>query len=994
MRNQWIWICSLAFVLSAYGCSDNQIISNCSDQDCLAAENPDANDSTEGDNNTTAKPDPNEDDRAGVDQENPDIEIPDEPCTGTDDCADVQASCDICTDGEKKCDGNELVICQKNAENCLDWAVMEDCAASDKKCDSQSRSCIGCAETCHAGEKKCASNGIAECTPDADGCAAWTVNEICGAGTFCDEATVSCIPGCTDECKDGETKCGDTEIYACQKGESGCYTWVESEKCEFGKICTGTPAKCDYACGDDCEPFSLVLLPDTQNYTRTANGIYKKQTDWIVKNQKALNIRFVLHMGDVTNDNTKVQYQRAIAAHDVLNKAGIPYSVATGNHEYKKGDSGKKFGSRSRTLFANYFNDNYIKNGFKDSSWFHGFKSTGSMYATFEVGNLKFAVVALEYAPRKDLLCWADNLIQTELKDRYVIITTHGYLSRGATEAANDYTTGYSSGAKPAYTPFGHTGGEVFAELAGRHSNVIMVAGGHVFGIEHRNRPGFNGNSVHETLVDYQAEKPCTSSSCVDSSCEHANDAGNGWMRILTIDPKNTMTADGTLVNNVSATTVSVLDYYQKKGIFYCSSKASNSKLHYYDAKLSGQDHTYQFAFDFSKPIHYQYSTNNDISFGIRDINSDGSGNQYVPAIAVNRTSGSFVAVWEDDHDSADGEGNHDIEGRIFCAGGCQDVKQFTINSTKSGQQRNPDVAMDKDGNFVVVWEDDNDANGTYQIYMRGFDAKGNERFATKTVNSEAAGQQYKPSIAMAPDGNFVVAWEDQSVSKDTPQIYIRGFKADGSELFHDKNVMDKVEGTRKAGDIAMADDGSFVVTWQDDGDGNGTYQVYARGFNADGSGRLPAFAVNTVAKGQQLNPSIGMNASGSFFIAYEDDSDGNGKYLIKARGFDKEGKQIFADTTLSKSGEQTADPVVCVADDNKAVFGWTAKALNENDVQRRVVQKDMTIAAEDTVNRVTEGPQNSPALGCTANGKHVFLFSDDDDQNGSTEIFGRGYNG
>jgi len=40
----------------------------------------------------------------------------------------------------------------------------------------------------------------------------------------------------------------------------------------------------------------------------------------------------------------------------------------------------------------------------------------------------------------------------------------------------------------------------------------------------------------------------------------------------------------------------------------------------------------------------------------------------------------------------------------------------MTVNSVSKGQQRDPIVAMDTDGNFVVVWEDDKDKNGWYQI--------------------------------------------------------------------------------------------------------------------------------------------------------------------------------------------------------------------------------------------------------------------------------------
>ena len=952
----------------------------------------------------------------------------DHPCTGEDcetpctgegcETPDPVKQCeDVCTQDEKKCEGSDLMVCQTGEKGCLDWAVLETCP-EDQFCDETLLECRNCEETCTGGEKRCETNGVSQCTPDAHGCAVWNTTEICKENEHCDEADLKCVPGCVDQCEASQMRCSGQTIESCETSEDGCLNWKVKETCDFGKVCTGDVPKCEYACGDDCEPFSLVIVPDTQYYLayieqkKTNNHLYPKLTQWIADHKDSENIRFVMHMGDMVNSNLKAEYVAAQEAQKILSDAGIPYSVATGNHEYKQGDSGYVYPARSRSLFSSYFNDDFIKSSYagKDLSWFHGFKYGHSMYATFNVGNLKFAVIALEYAPRKDILCWADNLISTELKDHYVILTTHAYL--GSNSRANneneikdsDYyyfdgkTTFY--GDKKTYykyAPYGSSGDDLFRELGARHSNVILMAGGHFCDIANRNRAGYNGNMIHETIVDYQCERPCLSPG-QDKCCSDSTilDNGNGWIRILTIDPKNSLKEDGTLAHNVTAKTVSAFDEYQKAGHFYCG---DTEKTDYnpprYHSSLSGSDHSYTFAIDFSKPIEYQYTNNNDISFGNRSICSKDDGNQNVPAVAVNRTTGAFVAVWENEIN-----GEYDIAGRIFCAGGCEDVPEFDVNTTTSGPQRNPDVAMDKDGNFVVVWEDDFENDGTYQIYMRGFDAKGKERFATKTVNSEAAGQQYTPSIAMADDGRFVVAWEDQSVSKDTPQVYIRGFNADGSEMFHDRNTMDAVAGTRRSPDVAMAPDGNFVVTWSDDTDGNGLYQIYAKGFNADGTERIKHFTVNKDDTGQQYAPSVAMNKAGDFYIIYDDrktDSD----HHINARGFDASGKEIFADQAVSDSNKLDSNPrpVVCLADDRSAVFGWkamvTASEDNEHgDIHRNLADPSGKLKGISKTHYNNVGDQLSPALGCTANGKHVFIFSDDVDGNTYTDVMGTGYNG
>jgi len=75
----------------------------------------------------------------------------------------------------------------------------------------------------------------------------------------------------------------------------------------------------------------------------------------------------------------------------------------------------------------------------------------------------------------------------------------------------------------------------------------------------------------------------------------------------------------------------------------------------------------------------------------------------------------------------------------------------------------------------VVTWEDDADDNGKYQVMARGFTSLGAEAFPDLTVNKESAGQQLNPSVAIASDGGFVVAWEDDMDNNGVYQILSRG---------------------------------------------------------------------------------------------------------------------------------------------------------------------------------------------------------------------------
>jgi hypothetical protein len=72
---------------------------------------------------------------------------------------------------------------------------------------------------------------------------------------------------------------------------------------------------------------------------------------------------------------------------------------------------------------------------------------------------------------------------------------------------------------------------------------------------------------------------------------------------------------------------------------------------------------------------------------------------------------------------------------------------------------------MDSAGNFVVVWQDDLNENGVYEIRASRWDSTGHRLRPDFTVNGSSAGNQRSPRIAMrrggGDDGQFVVVWED-----------------------------------------------------------------------------------------------------------------------------------------------------------------------------------------------------------------------------------------
>ena len=92
----------------------------------------------------------------------------------------------------------------------------------------------------------------------------------------------------------------------------------------------------------DTSPFTVMILPDTQNYSEKYPDTYMEQTRWIAGNMEAENTRFVIHLGDIVqNSDIESEWQVADKAHKVFDEAQppVPYSVVPGNHDVvHKGD--------------------------------------------------------------------------------------------------------------------------------------------------------------------------------------------------------------------------------------------------------------------------------------------------------------------------------------------------------------------------------------------------------------------------------------------------------------------------------------------------------------------------------------------------------------------------------------------------------------------------------------------------------------------------------
>jgi hypothetical protein len=694
------------------------------------------------------------------------------------------------------------------------------------------------------------------------------------------------------------------------------------------------------------QTFTVALIPDPQNYSEFSSyGVYAHQTQWLVDNRAARNVKFAVHLGDITNHDTAVEYDVASAAHTLLDNAGLPYSMTIGNHDIFPSNQAYKRSS----LYANYFGEaRYTGETFYGGAYD---SSNVNNYTYFESGGLRFMVVSVEFAPRKDVVTWANQVIANH-PDRRVIVATHCHMNNNA-----EHVTGCADN----YNLEGRDGVDLWEELIQRHNNVFMSVSGHVQGVSYRQRTGNHGNVVHEILSDFQNEPVLGTG--------HA--LGNGWLRLLTFDPAQ---------NQIRVESLSVEDgncaiFANCRATFYLNyNQATNPTT----TKHNQQSYTVPYDMQSALPA-YAYQAN-DILFKDRMAHTQLTGRHYDPDIAT-APNGNSVAVWEDDNDD---NGVGQIHARGFDPDGNQLFSQLTVNVVSSGQQKHPDVAIDDSGRFVVVWEDDQDGDGSYEIRVRGFNANGSERFSDRMVNVVSSGQQTAPSVACDASGNFVVAWEDDQDGNGLYQILARGFTAAGAQRIAPFTVNSVSAGQQFDPVIGMDADGDFVVAWEDDQDDDANFQIFARGFTATAGNRFTQRALNTNTAGQHTRPSIGMANNGDFVVAWEDDQDANGFYQIYARSLSITGAQRFGVITVNSvsDGQQLA-PDVSMRGDGAFAVVWQDDQ-DEND-SYQILARDFTAAgaqnrADFTVNSDASGQQHLPVTAMDEQGRFLVAWEDDMD--------------
>ena len=256
---------------------------------------------------------------------------------------------------------------------------------------------------------------------------------------------------------------------------------------------------------------TVVVLPDTEGYAKSKSKTFVAMMEWVVDNKDRRNIDYLLHVGDVTNDNYKHEWKYA---REVFAKIDgkIPYILSAGNHDYDH-TPGR----------LTYMNDYFKVANQKKWPTFGGVYEEGKLenhYQFMNINGQKWIVLSLEFGPRNAVIDWA-NRVLAKHKNHLAVVLTHGYLYYD--NARYDHTKGSQRATPHNFYGEGADGEMLWNRLVRKHPNAMMVICGHLSSqyVGYRKDKGDHGNVVHQMLVDY----------------EKLRGGGHGFLRLLEFLP-------------------------------------------------------------------------------------------------------------------------------------------------------------------------------------------------------------------------------------------------------------------------------------------------------------------------------------------------------------------------------------------------------------------------------------------------------------------------
>ena len=299
-------------------------------------------------------------------------------------------------------------------------------------------------------------------------------------------------------------------------------------------------------------------------------------------------------------------------------------------------------------------------------------------------------------------------------------------------------------------------------------------------------------------------------------------------------------------------------------------------------------------------------------------VNTTTSGYQIYPDVALD-LSGNALVVWQTENVDGDMAA---IAGQRYDVFGNAVGSEFQINTYTNGEQGRPVVAMNSGGNSIVVWTSGGQDGSDSGIFGQRYDALGNLDGPEFQVNTFTNNNQNDPALAMNSGGSSVVVWTSSDQDGDDDGIFGQRYDALGNPNGPEFQVNTFTNAFQSSPDVAMDDMGNSLVVWSSLGQDGSSYGIFGQRYDPLGNPVGVEFQVNTATDLAQVSAEVAMDSLGNSLVVWQ--SSHNEGFDIFGQLYDSFGNSVGSEFQASTwNGTQTS-PAVAMHDTGALVV-WNS---------------------------------------------------------------------
>ncbi|KPJ70916.1 hypothetical protein AMJ52_09300, partial [candidate division TA06 bacterium DG_78] len=336
----------------------------------------------------------------------------------------------------------------------------------------------------------------------------------------------------------------------------------------------------------------------------------------------------------------------------------------------------------------------------------------------------------------------------------------------------------------------------------------------------------------------------------------------------------------------------------------------------------------------------------------------------------------------------------------VSCVWGSSD-KKVSQNVGGSNAFR-PAVAIDQDGNAIIVWFDER--NGDYDIFAQKLDSDGNVQWGSSDVkvnqNSDSDAQGY-PAVAVDSNGNAIVVWSDYR-SGTHYDIYAQKLDSNGSPVWgsSDKKVNQNSDSADQGyPDIALDSSGNAIIVWEDLRSGSHN-DIYAQKLNPNGNaqwGSTDKKVNQNTDSAWQANPAVAVTSNGVAIIVWEDERNGLINVDIYAQKLDPSGVAQWGSSDRkvnqnSDTEDQIVPDVVLDSSGNAIVVWYDYRSGSHCDIYAQKLDSSGVSQWGSTDKKVNQNSdsadQQNPAVTVDSNGNAIVVWEDERNGAANPDIY------